>query len=330
MCIVSSTPAGKLVQVPTSPGIRQDLQRAVQVAAQPGWHISGVPEQLPLAQSPATLHFCCGPAALHVAPHDPPQSTSVSSASSRPSEQCVAMHCPIPLHTKPPLSLQGVPSATLLVTQLWLVGSQPTVWQVVVGAGQSFAAFVHAADPPTPALALTPPAPTPPALTPPAPVPPALTPPEPDSPAPPTLEVPAPGPPACAAPASAEPPARPEPDRPPLPFEVAVKVEPLHAVNTSAHAAAHAKTERNRILPNLPQRAPTPQRHRATPSSAALAARRSPRIPPDAALVCARVGCLMVTDRAALRPSLRRRIARANRAQALLDAEGSDANRREA
>jgi hypothetical protein len=238
MFFVSSTPAGRPVHVPTLPGIRQELQRAVQVAAQPGWHKSGVPEQLPLAQSPATLHFCCGPAALHVAPHEPPQSTSVSSASSRPSEQCVAMHWPMPLQTKPPLSLHAVPSATLLTTQLWLVGSQPTVWQVVLGAGQSFAALVHAATPP----------PTPP-LAPPALTPPALTPPAPDSPAPPTLEVPAPGPPAGAAPACAEPalPPSPEPDIPALPFEVAVKVEPLHAVNTSTHAAAHAKIERNRI-----------------------------------------------------------------------------------
>ncbi len=111
----------------TLPGIRQELQSAVQVAAQPGWHKSVVLEQLPLAQSPATLHFCCGPAALHVAPHDPPQSMSVSSASNTPSAQCVATHWPMPLQTTPPLSLQAVPSATSTVMQLWLVALQAAV-----------------------------------------------------------------------------------------------------------------------------------------------------------------------------------------------------------
>ncbi len=181
--------------MPTLPGIRQELQSAVQVAAQPGWHKSGVPEQLPLAQSPATLHFCCGAAALHVAPHDPPQSISVSSASSTPSEQCAATHCPMPLQTTPPLSLQAVPSATLLATQVWFVASQATVKQVVVGTPQSCAALTQTAGaPPEPALA--PPTLAPPVLEPPTLTPPVLAPPEPATPEPPTLEVPAAGPPA--------------------------------------------------------------------------------------------------------------------------------------
>src|SRR5438105_2692636 len=50
-----------------------------------------------------------------VAPHEPPQSTSVSSPSRTESAQCAATHAPWPLHTTPPASASShvVPSIAL-------------------------------------------------------------------------------------------------------------------------------------------------------------------------------------------------------------------------
>jgi hypothetical protein len=46
-----------------------------------GWQSSGMPLHTPLAQSDGPRHFCCGPAEPQFEPHEPPQSTSLSSAS---------------------------------------------------------------------------------------------------------------------------------------------------------------------------------------------------------------------------------------------------------
>jgi hypothetical protein len=64
------------------------------------WHSSGAPPHTPLMQSPPPRHFCAGPD-KQVAPHEPPQSTSVSSASINPSAQCIAEQVPAPSQTTP-------------------------------------------------------------------------------------------------------------------------------------------------------------------------------------------------------------------------------------
>jgi len=56
-----------------------------------------------------------------VAPHEPPQSTSVSSRSLTPSLQCIPTHAPAPSHTSPPLSEHGVPRVALVLVQLFPV-----------------------------------------------------------------------------------------------------------------------------------------------------------------------------------------------------------------
>jgi hypothetical protein len=138
----SSTPSGSFEHMPICPGTAQDRQAPEQVAAQAGggWHKSGMPEQRPVAQSPGILHFCCGAAALHVAPQEPPQSKSVSSASWTPSAQCVETQAPSPLQTMPPFSLQAKPRMRLATLQVWLCASQAARLHVDAGTAQSVSA----------------------------------------------------------------------------------------------------------------------------------------------------------------------------------------------
>jgi hypothetical protein len=104
-------------------------------------------------QSPATMHVF--PFAQRAQAPGPPQSTSVSVPSFRPSMHVAATHLPLPSHTVPPLSVHVVPFVAGVVPQ------QPAVHaasaHVVVGGVQSLAE-VHAFAPP----AHPPPVPIPP------------------------------------------------------------------------------------------------------------------------------------------------------------------------
>ena len=95
--------------------------------------------QTPLMQSPAPRHFCCGPLSLHVAPQEPPQSTSVSSASITPSEQCAATQLPVPLQTLPLFEVHAVPSGRSAVPHTW--DWQVAFLQSLAGLGHSAGAL---------------------------------------------------------------------------------------------------------------------------------------------------------------------------------------------
>jgi hypothetical protein len=116
-----------------------------------GWQ--SVPEHTPLTQSPATAQCCCGEVSLHVAPHVPPQSTSVSPASLVPSVQWVATHVPLPSQTTPPPSVHAVPFAALVVPHACAVHA--AILQAVVGAGQSVVTM-QATHAPVPSQSLPP------------------------------------------------------------------------------------------------------------------------------------------------------------------------------
>jgi len=93
--------------------------------------------QTPSTQSPATRQLLVS---AHLPQVAPPQSTSVSSPSLTPSVQCAETQLPLPSQTTPPLSVQAVPVAALVVPQAWAVASQELILHTVVGVGQSVGA----------------------------------------------------------------------------------------------------------------------------------------------------------------------------------------------
>ena len=96
------------------------------------WQTFGAPLQTPLLQSPPLSHIC---KSWQVAPHDPPQSTSVSFPSWTPSVQLATTHRPCPLQLVPPLSVHAVPVKALVVAQQPRLHSATT--QPVSGGGHA-------------------------------------------------------------------------------------------------------------------------------------------------------------------------------------------------
>ncbi len=114
------------------------------------WQVRGVPLHTPSAQSAATLQPLSSVQGEQSAP---PQSTSVSSASTMPSVQCMVVHLPMPSQALPPPSLQVVPLAALTGVQAPAV--QAGVAHVVPVAGHWLAA-VHSTHAPLPSQSLPP------------------------------------------------------------------------------------------------------------------------------------------------------------------------------